>query len=106
MRCKLVGGSIYSSKKFDEDSTITGWFIGALCKRVYSTGYRALIYGKVTVGKITQGATPEQTRNDTYTKIREALAQSSQFQTGLNKIRNHKGVTQKAGQALAEGVTT
>ena len=98
-------GSIYSSKKID-GSTITGSFIGALCQGVYRTGYRSLIYGKVTVGEITQGATPEQTRNNAYMKIREALAQSSQFQTGLNKIRNHQGVTQKAGQILAEGVMT
>jgi len=93
-------GRLYSSRKID-GSTVTGSFIGALCQGVYRTGYRSLIYGKVTVGKITQGVTPEQTRNDAYTKIREALAQSSKFQGGLDKIRNHKGVTQEAGQALA-----
>jgi|GEM_PF-3825672 len=99
-------GSIYYGYKLDDDRTMTGSFIGALCKRVYSTGYRSFIYGKVTVDKITQGATPEQTRNDAYTKIREALAQSSQFQEGLDKIKKGGDATQKAGQALAEGVTT
>jgi len=52
-------GAMYTSYRLDDGSTMTASVIGALCQGVYRTGYRALIYGKVTVSRITQGATPE-----------------------------------------------
>lgn len=99
-------GATYSSLKYDEDSTITGEIICLFSEATYRHGYQALIYKIVIVDKITQGVTSEETRNNAYIKIREALAQPSKFQKSLSWIRRHDAITPKAGQILTEGLTT